>query len=89
MLVIVLLFLAGVVTVLEEGRQKGLQEGEKRGIEKGMQKGYVRLLRKIVPLLQSAGIPIAPVLNLAGVTWSELEGQQEEDDSEPQELPHP
>ncbi len=36
----------------------------------------------------NAGIPIAPVLNLAGVTWSELEGQEEED-SEPQESPNP
>ncbi|MEA5418573.1 hypothetical protein VB712_04990 [Spirulina sp. CCNP1310] len=34
-----------------------------------------------MPLLQSAGIPIASVLNLAGVTLAELEGQ-EEDDSE-------
>lgn len=66
--------------ILEEGRQEGLREGEKRGIEKGLQKGYVRLLRKIVPLLQSAGIPIAPVLNLAGVTWEELEGQEDDDD---------
>ncbi|MDB9493440.1 hypothetical protein PN477_02280 [Spirulina subsalsa CS-330] len=36
--------------ILEEGRQEGRPEGR--------QEGYVRLLRKVVPFLQGAGIPI-------------------------------
>jgi len=67
----------------QEGRQQGLQEGRQQGLQEGLQqglqKGYVRLLRKIVPFLQSAGIPIAPVLNLAGVTLAELEAQEEDE----------
>jgi hypothetical protein len=39
----------------------------------------MRLLRKIVPFLQGAGIPIDPILNRAGVTRSELEAQEEGD----------
>ncbi len=56
---------AMIKEALQEGRQEGRREGR------------LSLLRKIVPLLQGWGMPLEPILKVAGVTLEELKLEEE------------
>ncbi|TVQ51597.1 MAG: Rpn family recombination-promoting nuclease/putative transposase [Spirulina sp. DLM2.Bin59] len=71
----------------QEARQEVLQEGRQVGLQEGRQEGRLSLLRTIVPILQGWGMPIEPILKVAGVTLEELKLEGEATSEDGRELP--
>ena len=59
-------------TAWEEGMEKGIEEGLAKGMEKGMEKGSEAASIAIAQRMKTAGMPIATIAQLTGLTPDQI-----------------